>query len=49
MFEGDLTEGELEIGQIASSIHEVKSASEIVSELWQEFITEKERVSNFSF
>jgi enoyl-[acyl-carrier protein] reductase II len=49
MFEGDLTEGELEIGQIASSIHEIKSASDIINELWQDFLDEKERISKLSF
>ena len=33
MFEGDLEEGELEIGQIAGIIDEIKPASEIVSEI----------------
>lgn len=33
MFEGDLTEGELEIGQIAATIHSIKPAADIVSEL----------------
>jgi enoyl-[acyl-carrier protein] reductase II len=33
MFEGDLSEGELEIGQIAGLIHEIKPAGDIVSEI----------------
>ncbi len=37
MFEGDLSEGELEIGQIAGLIHQIKSASEIVKEIISEF------------
>lgn len=37
MFEGDLTEGELEIGQVAGLIDEIKSAGEIVSEIITEF------------
>jgi enoyl-[acyl-carrier protein] reductase II len=37
MFEGDLIEGELEIGQVAGLIHEVKSAKEIVDEIINEF------------
>jgi enoyl-[acyl-carrier protein] reductase II len=37
MFEGDLENGELEIGQIAGLIHEIKPASEIVQEIIQEF------------
>ena len=37
MFEGDLIEGELEIGQIASSITQVKPAARIVNEIWTDF------------
>lgn len=37
MFEGNLHEGELEIGQIASTIHEMKSAKEIIEELVEDF------------
>jgi len=37
MFEGDLTEGELEIGQVASLINEIKPASEIIKEILTEF------------
>ncbi|MEY2629547.1 MAG: hypothetical protein RLZZ469_442 [Bacteroidota bacterium] len=37
MFEGDLIEGELEIGQIAGLIHEVKSVEAIVHEVITEF------------
>jgi enoyl-[acyl-carrier protein] reductase II len=37
MFEGDLNEGELEIGQISSSIKEIKPAAEIVNEMMKEF------------
>ncbi len=44
IFEGDLIEGELEIGQIASSIHEIRPAARILEEIWDEFIEEKKRV-----
>ena len=37
MFEGDLEEGELEIGQIAGLIHEIKPAAEVVAESITEF------------
>jgi len=37
MFEGDLEEGELEIGQISGLIHEIKPATEIVEEIITEF------------
>lgn len=39
MFEGDLNEGELEIGQISGAIDEIKSASEIVKEIIADFKT----------
>ncbi len=37
MFEGDLVDGELEIGQIAGLINEIKPAAEIVREIINEF------------
>lgn len=37
IFEGDLVEGELEIGQVAASIREVKPAAEILLEIWNEY------------
>ena len=37
MFEGDLEDGELEIGQIAGLIHEIKPAAEVVAEIITEF------------
>lgn len=49
MFDGNMEEGELEIGQIASAIHEIKPAAQILQEIWNEFISEKERISKLSF
>jgi enoyl-[acyl-carrier protein] reductase II len=37
MFEGDLKEGELEIGQVAAIIHQIKPAKEIVQEIVDEY------------
>lgn len=37
MFEGDLDEGELEIGQVSAMIKEIKPAAQILSEIWEEF------------
>jgi enoyl-[acyl-carrier protein] reductase II len=37
IFEGDLSEGELEIGQASSLITKMAPAAEIISEIWQEF------------
>ncbi len=45
MFEGDLGEGELEIGQISGLIHEIKPAAEIVKEIIEEFETAKKEVA----
>lgn len=39
MFEGDLVEGELEIGQVSALINEIKPAAEVVYEIWQSFKT----------
>lgn len=41
IFEGDLTEGELEIGQISAMISAIQPAAEIVAELWNEYLTIK--------
>lgn len=44
MFEGDLVEGELEIGQIAGILHEIKPAATIIEDTIAEFILAKKRV-----
>lgn len=46
MFEGDMVEGELEIGQISAYLDDIKPAGDIVREIWNEFLKEKERISN---
>lgn len=45
MFEGDLEDGELEIGQIAGLIHDIKPAAQIVEEMVSEFNLAKKQVS----
>ena len=37
MFEGDLNEGELEIGQVSALIKDIKPAAEIIDEIYEEF------------
>ena len=49
MFEGDLEEGELEIGQVAASIREIKPASAIVQEIWNDFIHLKKELGNIDY
>lgn len=46
MFEGDMNEGELEIGQIASFVKDIKPAGDIVKEIWNEFTAAKQEVAN---
>ena len=46
MFEGDLVEGELEIGQIAGLIHDIKPAANIIEDMITEFEMAKEEVAN---
>ena len=38
MFEGDMSEGELEIGQVSAQIGEIKPAAQIVEDIWSEFV-----------
>ena len=47
MFEGDLKNGELEIGQISASIKEVFSVEEIMNNLMNDFNKQKKHVLNF--
>jgi len=44
MFDGDTDNGELEIGQIATLIHEIKPAKQILDEIWAGFLLEKHRL-----
>ena len=49
MFEGNLEEGELEIGQVAGLIHQIKPAAQIVEEIIAEFMEVKKEVSIIKF
>ena len=46
MFEGDLNEGELEVGQVSSMIRVLKPAADIVQELMDEFNAAAQRLQN---
>ena len=37
MFEGDMENGELEIGQISAMLQEIKPAKQILEEIWEEY------------
>jgi enoyl-[acyl-carrier protein] reductase II len=49
MFEGDLIEGELEIGQIAGLIDEIKPVAQIIQEVIVEFNQVKSTLTQISF
>lgn len=49
MFEGDLVEGELEIGQIAGLIHDILPVQTIVDNIISEFNLAKKEVTTFEF
>ncbi|MBC7642029.1 MAG: nitronate monooxygenase [Flavobacterium sp.] len=49
MFEGDLVEGELEIGQVAGLIHEILPVETIIRNLIKEFESAQKTVSEIQF
>jgi enoyl-[acyl-carrier protein] reductase II len=49
MFEGDLEEGELEIGQIAGLIHKIKPVAEIIKEMITDYNLARKEVEKFNF
>jgi enoyl-[acyl-carrier protein] reductase II len=44
IFEGDLDEGELEIGQVSSSVKKIQPAAEILKEMWDEYNATKKSI-----
>jgi enoyl-[acyl-carrier protein] reductase II len=46
MFEGDLKEGELEIGQVAAAINKVEHAADILNDIWNEYCAIKQKMCN---
>lgn len=46
IFEGDLDEGELEIGQVSAAIKEVKPAGKIIREIWEDYLKQKTALCN---
>ena len=49
MFEGDLDEGELEIGQVSGLIREIKPAAKIIEEIINEYYEAKEQLLKENF
>lgn len=49
MFDGDLDEGELEIGQVSAIIKEIKPVAQVVEEIMNEFAVAKNEIENIRF
>ncbi|GIV40895.1 MAG: 2-nitropropane dioxygenase [Vicingaceae bacterium] len=49
IFEGDLDEGELEIGQVSALIDEIKPVKDIIEELIQDFANSKNKLCEINF
>jgi enoyl-[acyl-carrier protein] reductase II len=49
MFEGDLSDGMLEIGQVAGIIHSIESSEDIIKDIISEFREVKKDITNLSF
>ncbi|RZK82695.1 MAG: nitronate monooxygenase [Pedobacter sp.] len=46
MFEGDLDQGELEIGQVSAMLNAIRPAADILNEIWKEFLATKEKMGS---
>jgi enoyl-[acyl-carrier protein] reductase II len=46
IFEGDLHEGEIEVGQIASRIKNIEPASKVLADIWSQFLNEQKHIAN---
>ena len=44
MFNGNLEEGELEIGQVSGLIKDIKPAGQIVKDIWEEYLNTKKKL-----
>lgn len=49
MFEGNMEEGELEIGQISAVLTHIEPAEVILKRIWNDFLEEKTRISRLEF
>ena len=47
MFDGNMEEGELEIGQVSAMLKEIRPAKVILDEIWQGFLSEQQKLSKF--
>lgn len=48
IFEGDLSEGELEIGQVCAQVNKIEPAKEILVNIWQDYLVEYKKINALS-
>ena len=46
MFEGDMENGELEIGQVSALLNEIKPAAEILANIWEEAMAVRQKIAD---
>lgn len=49
MFEGDLLDGELEIGQVSAMLNGINPAATILKTIWDDFLIQKRRIADLEF
>jgi len=49
MFEGNMEDGELEIGQVSAMLNAIRPAAVIVEDIWQGFLASQKRISGFNY
>ena len=49
MFEGDLDDGELEIGQVSSMIDEINPAGDILREIWEDYVKARKEMCDSDY
>jgi len=49
MFEGNMEDGELEIGQVSAMLNAIRPAAVIIEEIWQGFLQAQERISDINY
>jgi enoyl-[acyl-carrier protein] reductase II len=49
MFEGNLEDGELEIGQVSAMLNAIQPAARILEGIWQGFLLEKEKLGRIGY
>ena len=49
MFEGDLSEGELEIGQVCAQVKKIEQSKYIINNIWNDYLNESNKIYDFTW